>query len=102
MGEGLNTAFQKMKEWKLKDPEISEDGNYVKVIIPHTSLASPEDAIIEFLKNNETIKNSQARDITGIRSENAMKNVFYKLRDAELIERVPGLDGPASAWRLKK
>jgi hypothetical protein len=29
LGEGLNTAFQKMKEWGLKEPIISEDGNYV-------------------------------------------------------------------------
>jgi ATP-dependent DNA helicase RecG len=42
MGEGLNTAFQKMKEWKLKPPIIREDGNYVKVTIPHAPLATPE------------------------------------------------------------
>lgn len=102
MGEGLNTAFQKMKDWKLKAPEIHEDGNYVKVILAHTPLASPEEAILEFLNNNSTIKNSQARDITGIRSENLVKIVFYKLRDQGLIERVPGLEGPASAWQMKK
>ncbi|MDP1715865.1 MAG: ATP-binding protein [Anaerolineales bacterium] len=99
MGEGLNTAFQKMMEWRLRDPEISEEGNHVKVVIPHASLASPEKAILKFLESNEVIKNSQARDLTGIRSENVMKNVFYKLRDQGLIERVPGLEGPASAWR---
>lgn len=102
MGEGLNTAFQKMKEWKLKDPQLSEDGNYFKVVIPHTSLASPEEAILEFLIKNATIRNAQGRDLTGIRSENAMKNVFYKLRDEGYIERVPGLEGPSSAWRLVK
>jgi ATP-dependent DNA helicase RecG len=99
MGEGLNTAFQKMKEWKLKNPEITEEENYVKAVIPHTPLASPEEAILQFLQKNETIRNSQARDLTGIRSENAMKNVFYKLRNEGLVERVPGLEGPASAWR---
>jgi ATP-dependent DNA helicase RecG len=99
MGEGLNTAFQKMKEFKLKNPEIYEEGNYVKAVIPHTPLASPEDAIIEFLQHNTTIRNAQARDLTGIRSENQVKNVFYKLRDDGLIERVPGLLGTASAWR---
>lgn len=102
MGEGLNTAFQKMKEWRLKSPEISEDGNYVKAVIPHTSLATPEEAILAFLNKNETIKNSQARDLTGIKSENTMKNVFYKLRDEGLIERVPGLEGPVAAWRKKR
>jgi len=27
LGEGLNTAFQKMKEWRLRAPEIVEEGN---------------------------------------------------------------------------
>ena len=46
LGEGLNTAFQKMKEWKLRAPEISVEGNYVKVVIPHRPLASPTEAIL--------------------------------------------------------
>ncbi len=102
MGEGLNTTFQKMKEWRLKEPILEEDGNYFKVIIPHASLAKPEEIILEFLSKSDTIKNSQARDLTGIRSENSMKNVFYKLRDEGLIERVPGLEGKSAAWQLKK
>jgi ATP-dependent DNA helicase RecG len=99
MGEGLNTAFQKMKEWKLRDPEITEEGDSVKVVIPHTPLASPEQAVMKFLESNVTIRNSQARELTGIRSENMMKSVFYKLRDAGMVERVPGLEGSSSAWR---
>jgi ATP-dependent DNA helicase RecG len=102
MGEGLNTAFQRMKDFKLRSPEIFEDGNTVRAIIPHTPLASPDDAILEFLRHNLSIKNVQARDLTGIRSENAVKNVFYKLRDEKLIERVPGLEGSSAAWRLIK
>lgn len=102
MGEGLDTAFQKMKQWKLKDPIIEELANSVRVTIPHAPLASPEQAILEFLDNNDSIKNSQARDLTGIRSENAVKNVFYRLRDAGKIERVPGLNGAAAAWRKVK
>lgn len=101
MGEGLNTAFQKMKEWKLQSPIIFEENNGVKVILPHTPLATPEDAILEFLDNNETIRNVQARELTNIRSENAIKRLFYKLRDEGYIERVPGLDGPLAAWRKK-
>jgi len=101
LGEGLNTAFQKMKEWRLREPEIVEEGNYVKVTIPHIPLAAPTEAILEFLKNNSTITNRQAREITGIRSENLVKIEFYKLRDEHLLEMVPGLKGPAAAWRLK-
>lgn len=100
LGEGLNTTFQKMKEWGLKSPEIIEDGNYVKVTLPHIPLAAPTEAILNFLKNNETITNQQARDITGIKSENLVKIEFYKLRDEGFLERVPGLKGPKSAWQL--
>lgn len=100
LGEGLNTTFQKMKEWGLKSPEIIEAGNYVKVTLPHIPLAAPTEAILNFLKNNEAITNHQARDITGIKSENLVKVEFYKLRDEGLLERVPGLKGPKSAWQL--
>jgi ATP-dependent DNA helicase RecG len=102
LGEGLNTAFQKMKEWKLRDPVIVEEGNYVKVTIPHAPLATPEDAILEYLQSHDTIRNAQAREITGIRSENAVKRVFLKLKNADFIEPVPGLRGSASLWRRKK
>lgn len=100
LGEGLNTTFQKMKEWGLKSPEITEDGNYVKVTLPHTSLAAPAEAIFGFLQSNLMITNQQARDITGIRSENLVKVEFYKLRDSGFLEKVPELKGSKSAWRL--
>jgi ATP-dependent DNA helicase RecG len=99
IGEGLNTAFQKMKEWKMRNPEIIEEGNYVRVVIPHASLATPQEAIMEFLESNPTITNKQARDITGIKSENAVKSEFYKLRDANKIEMIPELKGNKAAWR---
>ena len=76
MGEGLNTAFQKMKDWRLKEPRILLDGNYVKVTIAHIPLATPEESLIEFLDHNPLIKNKQARELTGIKSENKMKSIF--------------------------
>ncbi|MEM7601691.1 MAG: ATP-binding protein [Verrucomicrobiota bacterium] len=100
LGEGLNTVFQKMKEWGLKPPVITEEGNTVKVILPHSPLASPGDAILTFLKNHDQITNKQARDLTGIKSENLVKVEFYKLRDAGFLEMIPELKGPKAAWRL--
>ena len=78
IGEGLNTAFQRMKDWKLRSPEIQDEGNYVRVLIPHTPLATPQESIMEFLSKHGVITNRQARDITGIKSENAVKSEFYK------------------------
>lgn len=102
IGEGLNTAFQKMKDWKLRSPEIGVEGNYVRVIIPHAPLATPQESVMEFLGKHKVITNKQARDITGIKSENAVKSEFYKLRDAGLIEMIPELKGSKAAWRLKE
>lgn len=100
IGEGLNTAFQKMKEWRLRSPEVLDEGNYVRVVIPHAPLATPQEAIMEFVGKHGTITNRQARDITGIKSENAVKSEFYKLKDAGLIEMIPELKGNKAAWRL--
>jgi ATP-dependent DNA helicase RecG len=103
MGEGLNTAFQRMEDFRLKAPTIKESGNYVKVIIPHTPLASPQESVVEYLKNNPLIKNRHARELTGVRSENLMKGIFYSLRDKELIEPVRSKTGnKIVAWKLKK
>ena len=101
IGEGLNTAFQKMKEWRLKSPEIVEEGNSVKVILPHAALATPQEAIMEFVEKNGSINNRQARDITGIKSENAVKAEFYKLRDAGQLEMNPDLRGNKAEWRKR-
>lgn len=100
IGEGLNTAFQKMKDWRLRNPEIADEQNYVRVTIPHAPLATPQEAIMEFLKKHERITNRQARDITGIKSENAVKSEFYKLKEVGLIEMIPELKGKKAAWRL--
>ena len=102
MGEGLITAFQKMEEFRLKKPLIEEQGNYISVTIPRTPLASPEESIIEYLKRNDTIKNREARAITGVKSENVMKRHFYNLRDAGEIEPVMSTTGTKIvAWKLK-
>lgn len=100
LGEGLNTTFQKMKEFGLKAPVIFEEGNYFVVRLPHAPLASPGEAIMHFLETHDQVTNRQAREITGIKSENLVKVEFYKLRDAGLLEQIPELKGPKSAWRL--
>lgn len=98
IGEGLNTAFQSMRDMKLKPPRIEISDNAVIVKLPHEPLASPEETIIEYLSVHEEINNRTARKLSGIASENTMKDVFYKMRNAGLIERVPGKKGPASSW----
>jgi ATP-dependent DNA helicase RecG len=101
VGEGLNTAFRAMEDSRLKAPVISERDHSVMVQIKHERLASAEDIIMEYLENNALITNRVARGLTGIRSENSMKTVFWRLRDRNLIRQVPGRSGFASAWEKK-
>jgi ATP-dependent DNA helicase RecG len=100
LGEGLNTAFQKMKEFRLQPPSIEEGDNQVVVTVKHIPLARPSELILEFLAREPRITNKQCRDLTGIKSENLVKLEFYKLRDEGLLEMIPGLKGPAAAWQL--
>ena len=90
-----------MKDWKLKDPYFKEEGNYFIAVLPHAPLAEPDMIVLEFIQNNGTVTNRQARELTGIRSENSVKSIFYKLRDSNKVERVPGLVGNTATWRLK-
>lgn len=102
MGEGLNTAFQRMEEFRLERPLIRERNNAVSVVIPHTPLASPQERVMEFLEHNDKIRNREGRDITGIKSENSMKRIFYELRDRGLIEPVYSETGKRIvAWQKK-
>jgi len=99
VGEGLNTAFEAMKALRLKAPEIEETDTSVIVHILHSPLASPRDAVMAYLDNHDEVTNSVARELTGIKSENSMKDVFLSLARRELIERVPGKNGNKAAWR---
>jgi len=90
VGEGLNTAFEAMKTMRLVDPEIKQQGMNVIVVLKHEPLATPETLIMEFLEENDTIVNRQAREITNIGSENAMKHILRRMVESGLLEVVQG------------
>lgn len=99
VGEGLNTAFEAMHQLGLKQPIIAERENCVLVIIKHEPLASPEEAIMDYLERNPTIKNSVARKITHIRADYQIKNVFGRMVKKGMIEQVPGTRTSNTAYR---
>ncbi|QDQ25405.1 ATP-dependent DNA helicase RecG [Chitinimonas arctica] len=101
VGEGLRTTFEAMEKLRLKKPLIEERENSVVVTLRHESLGSPEQLVMDYLEKNGEITNAVGRDITGIKSENTMKEVFYRLRDRDQLEQVPGKLGKNSAWRRK-
>ena len=66
VGEGLNTAFERMHQMGLKEPTLIERDNDVLVTIRHEALASPEEAIMKYLENHDSIRNKTARAITHV------------------------------------
>lgn len=98
VGEGLNTAFEAMKQLRLKPPSFEETNSSLIVRIKHEPLATPEQSIMDYLENHAEITNRIARELTGIRSENSMKEVFYRLRDRKLLRQVPNRSQAKKAW----
>lgn len=101
VGEGLNTAFNAMREMKLKPPTISQNGDNVQVVLKHEPLATPEEIILEYLHKTENITNSVARNLCYVGSENKMKTILQRLVKKQLIELVPGKTRYSASYRLK-
>lgn len=101
VGEGLNTAFETMRNMRLKPPIIEQREANVLIKIRHEPLASPEELIIQFLGNNSQIVNKRARELCHIGSENKMKLILQKMVAAGLIELVPGTTRYNAAYQLK-
>lgn len=100
VGEGLNTAFLRMRQLGLKAPVITETPTSVLVEIRHERLASQEEQVLTYLENHPGISNSIARKLTGEGSENKMKRVFERMMAAGQIYRDPSLKGRATTYRL--
>ena len=98
VGEGLNSAFNAMKQMQLKEPKIEETESSVIVTIKHERLADAETVVWEYLQSHNTISNETARLLTGITDANKMKRVLYRLRDQGKIQIVGGTKSSATLW----
>jgi ATP-dependent DNA helicase RecG len=102
VGEGLNTAFDKMRELGLRVPVVEERDSDVLVTILHEPLASPEETILKHLEVNPTIKNKKAREITFIKDADHMKRILQKMTKAGLIDSVEGTRAGGMMYTKKK
>jgi ATP-dependent DNA helicase RecG len=102
VGEGLNTAFEAMHQLGLKEPTIFEKENCVLVIIKHEPLASPEEAIMDYLEKNPTIRNREARKIAHVRADYQVKSIFGRMVKRGMIEQIPGTRTSNTSYRLKQ
>jgi ATP-dependent DNA helicase RecG len=88
IGEGLNTAYNAMRNAGLVEPQITEMENAVLVTIEHRKLASLEETILDYLKSHDEITNKIVRQLTGEGSENKVKKALQNLRNQGVIETV--------------
>ena len=102
VGEGLNTAFEKMHQLGLREPKIEERDSDVLVTIRHELLASPEQAIMKYLDKNDTIRNKKAREITYIKDSDKMKRILRTMAQRGEIEPVPGARFGGMAYRKRQ
>jgi len=101
VGEGLNTAFRAMKRLQLKEPEIIQRESSVLVVIKHEQLASPEERIMSYLENHDSITNGVAREICVIREDWRVRGIFSRMVEAGMIEKISGSTTSNTAYRKK-
>ncbi len=99
VGEGLNTAFAAMHRMGLKEPTVQNLDAAVLVTIRHEILASPEVVVLEHLETHDTIRNKEARELCHIQGDYIVKELFRRLSDRRLIERVPGTRTGGTAYQ---
>jgi ATP-dependent DNA helicase RecG len=102
VGEGLNTSFQAMRELKLREPDIQQRDNSVRVILKHERLGSNEELIVNYLKENSEINNTIARGLCAVGDANKMKRIFQGMMKSAIIERIPGRAQSKAAYRRGK
>jgi len=88
-----------MRKLKLKDPIIEQREGGVRATLKHESLATAEEVICNYLRNNDEINNAAARGITYIGSENTVKRIFQKMTQSGVIERIPGRAQSKAGYR---
>jgi ATP-dependent DNA helicase RecG len=88
-----------MHRMGLKEPVVQNLESAVLVLIRHEALASPEVIILEHMATHDTIRNKEAREICHIQGDYVVKEIFKKLSDRQLIERVPGTRTGGTTYR---
>jgi ATP-dependent DNA helicase RecG len=102
VGEGLNTAFDKMRELGLRDPIVEERDSDLLVTILHEALASKEETIMAYLEVHGTIRNKKAREITFVKDGDQMKRILQRMAEKNLIDQVPGTKAGGFTYRKKQ
>ncbi|MCY8663342.1 hypothetical protein MOE03_12665 [Bacillus haynesii] len=88
IGEGLDTARNELNKVGLVEPLIEETDNAVLITIKHERIATLEQIILDYLKQNPYVTNKKIREISGNGDINKVKTAFQRLRKEGKIRLV--------------
>ncbi len=91
IGEGVDRIFKVMSDSNLYDPRyslVSEKPNSVLLTLYNIQKIEYWDTVSNYLDNNLTINNQEARKITGIQDSPKVSRLLKKWVDNGLLERV--------------
>ena len=100
IGEGLDTAKNELRKAGLVAPVFEERGNNFVVIVKHQTIASIEDVIINYFKENPTgqLTNKLVRQLSGEDDLQKVKKALQKLWEEGVIKP---LDPNANPFKFK-
>lgn len=87
LGEGINTAFERMNKAGFIDPILHEDGVNLHVILKREPKEDHMNIIAKFVEKHGYITNRQALDILALDSSDQATNLFSKMRDQNKLIR---------------
>lgn len=98
LGEGINTAFERMSRAGFVDPILREDGVNLYVTLRREPRDDHANVIIKFVEKHGTITNRQALDILALDHSEQATALFSKMREQKLLMR---LDEKQSGVRVE-
>ncbi|EUB75544.1 putative transcriptional regulator [Pseudomonas sp. GM41(2012)] len=98
LGEGMNTAFQRMRDFGFVEPVVQQVDNYVIVTLYHRPNKPAENLVLTFIENHGSINNAQLRDLAGVLSPEQATAIFGGMKDRNLIRRLDESTGAKVKW----
>ena len=100
IGEGLNTAFDAMRDSGLKYPKIRQRDNNVMVIILNEKLPDSTEVFLDLLDSHGQITAYEIKRRKVFENDYEKKKVLGKLKGSGIVEIIPGTHGSDTTYRL--
>lgn len=100
IGEGLNTAFDAMRDSGLMYPRFESKENSVLVVIPNERVPDCTKVFLELLKTHGVLSSKDIERRKIFKSGNEQKKIIKQLKKDEIIETLPKNQGFNPKYRL--